>query len=97
MCTRRQVITISYEHNNLTNLDSLESLEAFVPSVRNLSISNNPIKDMTGLKAITSLKTGLANLKELLALNTPVRESQISTRGLEGYRTLVSTTTLTIR
>lgn len=58
-----------------------------MPSVRNLSIANNPIKDMTGLKAITSLKTGLANLKELVSVGTPVRDNQIQNRGLDGYRT----------
>ena len=82
-------MTISYEHNNLSNLDSLEALDGFVPSVRNLSIGHNPLKEMASLKAITSLKTGLGNLRELVTVGTPVRESEIQKRGLEGYRTCV--------
>jgi len=82
-----QVVTISYENNKLVNTDSLEALTQFVPTVRNFSIANNPLTDLTSIKAMISLKTGLMNLHELITVGCPFRDKEIAERGEEGYRT----------
>lgn len=81
------MVTVSYEHNRLINTDSLEALTQFVPTVRNFSIAHNPLPDLASIKTMTSLKTGLVNLQELITIGCPFREKVIEERGEEGYRT----------
>ncbi|CED84783.1 mRNA export factor TAP/MEX67 [Phaffia rhodozyma] len=84
------VVTVSYENNGLNSLESLEYMGQFLPSVRNLSISKNPLRDLQAVKSILSLKSGLDNLRELVTVDTPFRDKEITARGEEGYRTLMT-------
>lgn len=81
-----QPITISYENNNLQNLDSLEYLTTHVKTLRNFSIARNPLKELASIKTLVSLKTGLLELRELITTDTPFREKEIANKGIERYR-----------
>lgn len=82
-----QVVTISYERNKLVNTDSLDTLNQYVPTLRNFSIAHNPLETINSIKAMISLKTGLVNLQELITVGCPFRDKEIAERGEEGYRT----------
>ncbi|KAJ3216925.1 nuclear mRNA export, poly(A)+RNA binding protein [Dinochytrium kinnereticum] len=80
-----EVLTISFDSNNLTNLRPFQSLPSHVPLLQNLSFQDNLIQHYRDLEGVRG--KDLPNLHELIFLSNPFREREIKKPGGEAdYR-----------
>ncbi|KAL0948624.1 hypothetical protein HGRIS_010432 [Hohenbuehelia grisea] len=84
-----EVQTISLAKNNLTG-SHLSTLAHYLPRLANLSLQDNRIRSYKELDFFATRKGKLEFLRELILLGNPLRETEVTARGLEHYKSEVS-------
>ena len=81
ICCKMQLLTLNLEDNKYS-ASTLVELVTHLPHVINLSLGANEIYDWSSLDDISY---GRLKLRELSLLNTPLRETAITSGQLENY------------
>ena len=81
-----QVQSISLANNGLSSANALQTLDHYLPGLRNLSLANNKLRVFKDLDCLSSRKGRLLKLKELVMNGNPIREVAIANGHAEQYR-----------
>lgn len=66
----------------------LISLPHYLPRLRNLSLQSNQIRQWKDVDVIAGKVRKLAQLRELIFLDNPLRDNELRINGVEKYRRL---------
>lgn len=79
-------ITISMANNGLDGSHIFASINRYLPNVVNLSLTGNKIRSMKDTEIFGGSKWILKKLRELILLDTPLREVAVADGKFEDYR-----------
>ncbi|GJJ75524.1 nuclear RNA export factor [Entomortierella parvispora] len=83
------ITTISFAHNRLYSVESIQSVAKFFPGLLNLSLKGNNIREYRDVEFLGGQK--LPNLRELILTNNPLRDQEISESGDDmSYRSRIT-------
>ncbi|KAG8921064.1 nuclear mRNA export, poly(A)+RNA binding protein [Tulasnella sp. 419] len=78
--------TISFASNKFTSLALISHLHHYLPNLHNLSLQNNQLKTSKELAYIAGKGGQTSNLRELILLGNPFRDSAQRHDNIENYR-----------
>lgn len=84
-------VTLSMANNGLDGSHVFAALARYLPNVVNLSLTGNKVRSMKDMEIFGGSKWILKKLRELILLDTPLREVAVADGKFEIYRKSVST------
>lgn len=84
-------VTLSMANNSLDGSHVFAAIARYLPNVVNLSLTGNKIRSMKDMEIFGGSKWILKKLRELILLDTPLREVAVADGKFEYYRKSVST------
>ncbi|EJD06393.1 NTF2-like protein [Fomitiporia mediterranea MF3/22] len=80
------VETISLANNNITMGTQITSLAHYIPDLRNLSLQDNKLRSWRDLDQLSTKNRKLAQLREIIFIGNPLRETELSAGRAEQYK-----------
>lgn len=80
------VETISLASNNIMTGSQITSLAHYIPDLRNLSLQGNKLKFWRDLDQLSGKSRKLAQLREMIFIDNPLRDTELNAGRAEQYK-----------